>query len=64
MRTRLSVCARKARYRSVEDARLAAAGAPFPLHPYRCDHCFQFHLTSRTRGRRIPRPDRSTLVPD
>jgi hypothetical protein len=56
MRTRLSVCARKARYASDTEALAAAQGFGLPLHPYRCDRCGKFHLTSRTKGRRIPRP--------
>lgn len=56
MRTRLSACARKARYKSEADALAVAARADFPLRPYRCDRCRQFHLTSRTKGKRVPRP--------
>lgn len=55
MRTRLSVCARKARYPSEADALVVAARADFPLRPYRCDRCRQFHLTSRTKGKPVPR---------
>ena len=55
MRTRLSICARKARYASGPDAYRAAA-ATIVLRPYRCDRCRQFHLTSRTKGKRVPRP--------
>ncbi|MFM5885343.1 MAG: hypothetical protein ACKOQ3_08495 [Novosphingobium sp.] len=51
MRTRLSICAKKVRYASRQDALLAAAGADVPLRPYRCDRCFRFHLTSRIRVR-------------
>ncbi|HMI18469.1 MAG TPA: hypothetical protein VK533_02885 [Sphingomonas sp.] len=60
MRTRLSVCTRKARYPSEADALAVAQRADFPLRPYRCDRCRQFHLTSRTKGKRTPRvtPDR------
>ena len=57
MRTRLSVCIRKARYPSGSDADRAAAAATIELRPYRCDRCRQFHLTSRTKGKRVPRPD-------
>ncbi len=60
MRTRLSVCERKARYRSQEDALAIARAADIVLHPYRCDRCRQFHLTSRTKGRRMPRPMKET----
>ncbi len=51
MRTRLSICAKKARYPTREDAALAAANAQFPLRAYRCDRCWQFHLTSRIKAR-------------
>jgi hypothetical protein len=56
MRTRLSICARKARYPSEPDALLAAGKATIALRSYCCDRCGQFHLTSRTKGKRIPRP--------
>ena len=55
MRTRLSICVRKARYLSEQDALLAAAGSGLLLRPYRCDRCWHFHLTSRTKGKRVPR---------
>lgn len=55
MRTRLSICVRKVRYRSEEEANLAAARADVPLRPYRCDRCRRFHLTSRTKGKWVPR---------
>jgi hypothetical protein len=54
MRTKLSVCLRKVRYPSQEEARLAAARADLPLRPYRCDRCRLFHLTSRTKGKWQP----------
>jgi hypothetical protein len=53
MRTRLSICAKKARYRSGEEALLIARQATIVLRPYRCDRCQLFHLTSRTKGKRI-----------
>jgi hypothetical protein len=56
MKTRLSICNRKARYPSGREAYLAAAAASIDLRPYRCDRCRQFHLTSRTKGKRVPRP--------
>lgn len=55
MRTRLSVCARKRRYRTVEDVAAVVARAGPGFRHYRCDRCGQFHLTSRTRGKRVPR---------
>lgn len=61
MRTRLSICRKKARYPSEQDALAAALRADFPLRPYRCDRCGQFHLTSRTKGKRLPRPAEVTI---
>ena len=61
MRTRLSICNRKARYASGQAAALAAARATIPLRLYRCDRCRQFHLTSRTKGKRVPRPAAPSL---
>ncbi|WP_324749300.1 hypothetical protein SH591_11935 [Sphingomonas sp. LY54] len=55
MRTKLSVCLRKASYASRDEARRAAACADLPLRPYRCDRCRLFHLTSRTKGKWQPR---------
>jgi hypothetical protein len=59
MRTRLSICLRKARYPSAEAALLAAQASGLVLRQYRCDRCRQFHLTSRTKGKRVPRPQQS-----
>jgi hypothetical protein len=56
MRTRLSICIKKARYATKADALETAGHADFALHPYRCDRCMQYHLTSRTKGRRVVRP--------
>ena len=56
MKTRLSICARKARFVTAADARHVAECSAVPLLPYRCDRCGQFHLTSRTKGKRVPRP--------
>ncbi len=55
MRTRLSICKRKTRYPTEQDAIAVAREAPFELRPYRCDRCRQFHLTSRTKGKRVIR---------
>jgi hypothetical protein len=51
-RTRLSVCAKKARYTTEAEAILAIQAADIVLRHYRCDRCNQFHLTSRTKGKR------------
>ncbi len=59
MKTRLSVCARKVRYVSREDAVEAALKSGLVLHPYKCDRCWRWHLTSRTKGRLQPKPSLS-----
>lgn len=56
MRTRLSVCRRKAAYESVDAAMAVAAAFDSGLRAYRCDRCCRVHLTSRRKGKRIPRP--------
>jgi hypothetical protein len=56
MRTRLSICARKVSYPSENEALSAARQMDLPLRAYRCDRCGSVHLTSRTKGKRIPRP--------
>jgi hypothetical protein len=56
LRTRLSICQRKAGYAAEADAIAAMAAATITLRHYRCDRCGQYHLTSRTKGKRVPRP--------
>ncbi|MEJ5975240.1 hypothetical protein WG901_01225 [Novosphingobium sp. PS1R-30] len=56
MRTRLSICRRKQRFASEEAALTTAREATIELRHYRCDRCGQFHLTSRTKGKRVQRP--------
>nr|WP_295634544.1 hypothetical protein [Novosphingobium sp.] len=57
MRTRLSICRRKRSFATEADAIAAALAASIPLRPYRCDRCFGFHLTGRTKGKRsLPDP--------
>ncbi len=56
VRTRLSICRRKKTYASADAARAAAARFDPALRPYRCDRCGTVHLTSRTKGKRVPRP--------
>ena len=56
MKTRLTICARKARFVSVRDAWLVAERSAVPLRPYHCDRCRMIHLTSRTKGKRVARP--------
>jgi len=55
MRTRHSICAKKRRFACEEEARAAAEGSGLVLLPYRCDRCDAFHLTSRTKGKRLPK---------
>jgi hypothetical protein len=62
-RTRLSVCRRKARFPTREEALLAIRGGEVSLRPYRCDRCGQFHLTSRIKGKWMPKAARAQLIP-
>ena len=39
---------------AMEEALAASSGTE--LRAYRCDRCRRFHLTSRTKGKRVPRP--------
>lgn len=55
MRTRPGICARKVRFATEDEALVVAREARFPLRPYRCDLCRQYHLTGRTKGMRLPR---------
>ena len=61
MRTRLSVCNRKARYPTLEAANAAALTATIALRPYRCDRCNRYHLTGRTKGKRVQAPIQVTV---
>ncbi len=63
MRTRLSICARKVRYATEKDATLAALVATIALRFYRCDRCRRYHLTSRTKGKFMPRARRAGPLP-
>jgi uncharacterized Zn finger protein len=56
VRTRLSICLKKASYSSVEEALMEVPRRGVQLRTYRCDRCGRVHLTSRTKGKRIPRP--------
>jgi len=57
MKTRLAICNRKARYATASDAHHAAGRATIALRPYRCDRGDHYHLTSRTKGKRVPRSE-------
>ncbi|MCJ2181563.1 hypothetical protein MTR62_02390 [Novosphingobium sp. 1949] len=54
MRTRPGICQRKKRFASEAEALAVAEKAPFHLRPYRCGLCGAFHLTSRTKGMKLP----------
>ncbi|WP_256924029.1 hypothetical protein [Sphingomonas sp. IBVSS2] len=43
------------------DALDAIRASGLALRPYRCDRCFHYHLTSRTRGKRAIRPGQPPL---
>ena len=55
MKTRPGICNRKKHYASLEAADEAAQSAPFKLRAYKCELCKQYHLTSRTKGMKVPR---------
>lgn len=55
MKTRPGICNRKRRFASREAAEAVAANADVILRAYRCELCHQFHLTSRTKGMKVPR---------
>jgi len=55
MRTRPGICQRKRRFASREDAEQVALRADVTLRAYKCALCKAFHLTSRTKGLRLPR---------
>jgi len=57
MRTRLRICEAKIRFADQASALQVAQQRAFDVRPYRCDRCGAWHLTSRLKGKRIPRPD-------
>ena len=57
MRTRLRICQAKVRFADQASALLVAQQRAFDVRPYQCDRCGAWHLTSRRKGKRIPRPD-------
>ena len=54
MRTRPKICKRKTRYESEREALGVAETANIALRPYRCALCRKWHLTSRTKGMKLP----------
>ncbi len=55
MKTRPGICNRKRRFPTREEAEAVALQADVTLRAYKCALCKQFHLTSRTKGLRVPR---------
>lgn len=57
MRTKLGICLKKKRFETEAAAWAVIHQATIVLRPYRCALCRKFHLTSRTKGMRIRRPE-------
>ena len=55
MKTRPGICQKKRRFDTREAAEVVALQADIPLRAYKCALCRRFHLTSRTKGLRVPR---------
>jgi hypothetical protein len=55
MKTRPGICQKKRRFDTREAAEAVAVRADVTLRAYKCALCKQFHLTSRTKGLRLPR---------
>ena len=45
---------KKKRFAAYDEALAVASKGAYPLRAYRCDRCFQFHLTHRTKGKKTP----------
>lgn len=48
------ICNAKKRFASREDAERVTMRADVTLRAYKCELCHQYHLTSRTKGMRLP----------
>ena len=55
MKTRPGICQKKRRFATREAAEAVALNADVTLRAYKCALCKAFHLTSRTKGLRVPR---------
>ena len=55
MQTRPGICNRKRRFATRDRAEGVALAADVTLRAYKCALCKRFHLTSRTKGLRVPR---------
>jgi hypothetical protein len=56
VKTRPGICQTKRRFETREEAESVALAADMTLRAYKCALCRRFHLTSRTKGLRVPRP--------
>ena len=54
MKTTPRICNRKKRFETHAAAEAVAARADVTLRAYKCELCHQYHLTSRTKGMRLP----------
>ena len=54
IKTTPRICNRKKRFASREEAEAVAAHADVTLRAYKCELCKQYHLTSRTKGMKLP----------
>ena len=54
MRTSPGICRRKRRFAQEAEALAVAERADVTLRPYRCALCRDWHLTSRTKGMKLP----------
>lgn len=55
VKTRPGICQKKRRFATRGAAESVALQADVTLRAYKCALCKQFHLTSRTKGLRVPR---------
>jgi hypothetical protein len=55
VKTRPGICNRKRRFATREAAEAVALQRDITLRACKCALCHQFHLTSRTKGLRVPR---------
>ena len=54
VKTTPRICNRKRSFATREEAEGVAARADITLRAYKCELCKRFHLTSRTKGMKLP----------
>jgi hypothetical protein len=52
----LRICQAKVSFADQASALIVAEKHEYSVRAYRCDRCGAWHLTSRRKGKRIPRP--------